>query len=75
MTIAKAIKMLENEYEKARENSYVNNPLAYSLYKVWKIADSEPVPNVTPNTKRALAAIGKASHSEIDFDYEAEDGR
>ena len=39
MTIEKAIERLREEYEKARENPYVNDPVAYALYHVWKEAD------------------------------------
>ena len=40
MTLEKAIKMLEEEYEKAKKLEWVHNPLAYALYKVWKRADA-----------------------------------
>ena len=33
------IKMLKAEYEKAKLLKWVNNPLAYALYQVWKLAD------------------------------------
>ena len=39
MTLAKAILMLEKEYERAKGLSFVRNPLAYALYRVWKKAD------------------------------------
>lgn len=42
MTLKKAIKLLEAEYEKAKANNYVRNPIAYALYQVWRIADNEP---------------------------------
>ena len=42
MTIEKAIKMVEKAYEEAKGLDYVRNPLAFALYKVWKIADSQP---------------------------------
>lgn len=41
MDIEKAIKMLKAEYEKAKNLSFVWNPLAYALYKVWKVADKQ----------------------------------
>ena len=41
MDIEKAIKMLKAEYEKAKNLSFVRNPLAYALYKVWKVADKQ----------------------------------
>lgn len=42
MTIQKALKMVEKEYERAKGIAYIRNPLAWSLYQVWKIADAEP---------------------------------
>lgn len=41
MTLEKAIKMLKDEYERAKTKSWVRNPLAYALYQVWKVADRE----------------------------------
>lgn len=41
MTLAKAIKRLKEEYERAKKLEYVNNPLAFALYYVWKEADNE----------------------------------
>ena len=39
MRLATAIKLVETEYEKAKKFKFVHNPLAYALYKVWKMAD------------------------------------
>lgn len=39
MTLDRAIKLLEAEYEKAKKLEWVHNPIAYALYKVWKLAD------------------------------------
>lgn len=39
MTIEQAINLLKSEYEKAKGLSFVKNPIAYALYKVWKMAD------------------------------------
>lgn len=41
MTLQKVLKLVEEEYSKAKENPYVKNPLAYALYQVWKKADRE----------------------------------
>lgn len=41
MTLQRAIKMLENEYERAKKLGFVRKPLAYALYRVWKVADRE----------------------------------
>lgn len=43
MTLVKAINLLKTEYERACKLDYVHNPLAYALYKVWKIADQDGV--------------------------------
>ncbi len=39
MTLEEAIEMLKTEYEKAMNQEYINKPLAYALYQVWKKAD------------------------------------
>lgn len=39
MSLEKAIKLLEKEYERAKKMEFVHNPLAYALYQVWKMAD------------------------------------
>lgn len=39
MKIDKAKRLLEYEYEKAKKLEWVHNPVAYALYKVWKMAD------------------------------------
>lgn len=41
MTLAKAIKLLEAEYDRAQKLKFIHNPLAYALYQVWKKADAE----------------------------------
>lgn len=42
MTLEKATKVLEEQYEKANALEWVQNPLAYALFHVWKMADAEP---------------------------------
>lgn len=39
MTLEKAVKLLEAKYERAKKMEYVQNPLAWALYQVWKKAD------------------------------------
>ena len=39
MTLEKAIKLLEAEYERAKKLEYIHNPLAWALYQVWKKVD------------------------------------
>lgn len=41
MTLAKAITLLIDEYERAQSLEFVRNPMAYALYQVWKRADCE----------------------------------
>lgn len=33
--------MLEAEYERAKQLRFVRNPIAWALYRVWKVADRE----------------------------------
>lgn len=35
----KAIKVLKEQYEKAKKIGWVRNPIAYALYQTWKIFD------------------------------------
>ena len=41
ITLAQAIRLVAEEYEKAQKLDHIRNPIAYALYMVWKIADSE----------------------------------
>lgn len=41
MTLEKAIKLLEEQYERAKKLEYVENPLAWALYQVWRTVDKE----------------------------------
>ena len=41
MTLEKAIRLLEKEYEKVKCLEWVHNPIAYALYRVWKMADED----------------------------------
>ena len=41
MTLQKAVKLLEKEYEKAKNAPFVHDPVAYALYQVWRMADKE----------------------------------
>lgn len=40
MTLEKVVKLLEAKYEQAQKIEYVQNPLAWALYQVWKEVDS-----------------------------------
>ena len=37
----KWIKLLQQEYERAKKLHFVHNPIAYALYHVWKAADAD----------------------------------
>ena len=41
VTLQKAIRMLDAEYERAKQLEYVRNPLAWALYRVWKAVDKD----------------------------------
>lgn len=41
MTLNRATKLLDKEYEKAKTLEYVHNPLAYALFNVWRKADTQ----------------------------------
>lgn len=34
--LEKAIRILQEEFEKTRNNSYIHNPVAWALYHAWK---------------------------------------
>ena len=39
MMIKTAIRLLEQEYERAKGLDFVHDPTAYALYQVWKMAE------------------------------------
>ena len=39
--LREAVKLLHKEYEKAKQNPIVRDPLAYALYQVWKVTDEK----------------------------------
>ena len=41
MTLEKAIKIVQETYKAAQKLDYIRNPLAFALYKAWKLADAE----------------------------------
>ena len=41
MTLEKAIKLLQKEYEEAKKEPFVQKPLAYALYHTWKKVDEK----------------------------------
>ena len=69
MTLEKAIRLVEIEYERATKIGYVRNPLAYALYKVWKMVDGEKpqkkekvLPKTDQKTMDALKKMGGKVH-------------
>ena len=40
MELEKAIELLETKYEQANKMEYVQRPLAWALFQVWKEVDS-----------------------------------
>lgn len=43
MTLEKTIELLKFEYNWAKQQEHIKNPLAYALYQVWKIANKKEV--------------------------------
>ena len=41
MTFDEVVELLKLEHEKAKKLEFVKNPLAYALYKVWKMIDKK----------------------------------
>lgn len=41
MRLETAIKLLTEEYEKAKKLEHIHNPIAYALYQVWREADAK----------------------------------
>ena len=50
MSIEDAIQLLRDKYEDNKDKKWVQNPVAYTLYEVWKIADSTVV--YSPSKKK-----------------------
>ena len=41
LTIEQAIQLIRDKYEENKEHKWVRDPVAYTLYEVWKIVDSK----------------------------------
>lgn len=39
--LREAVNLLHKEYEKAKQNPIVHDPLAYALYHTWKTVDGD----------------------------------
>lgn len=49
MSIEDAIELIRSKYEDNKEKRWIRDPVAYTLYEVWKITDSKVVyPPVEP---------------------------
>ena len=47
MNLEKIAKMIDEYYDKARNTSYIQKPLAWALYQVWKYVDEHEQPTGT----------------------------
>ena len=45
MTVQRALKLVEREYDQAKKLDWIHNPLAYALYKVWRLVEKEAEKN------------------------------
>lgn len=43
MSIEDAIELIRSKYEDNKDKKWVQNPVAYTLYEVWRITDSKVV--------------------------------
>ncbi len=41
MKIGKAIEVLMEKYNQAKDNPQINDPVAWALYRTWRIADKD----------------------------------
>ncbi|MBR4874132.1 MAG: hypothetical protein IKV50_09155 [Clostridia bacterium] len=41
MSIEEAIELIKEKYAKNKNAEYVRNPVAYTLYQVWRISDAQ----------------------------------
>ena len=64
MDIQKAIKLLEQEYERAKKSPFVQKPLAWALYQVWRRADRGLLEKIPPQpTAPTLMPMGALTYS------------
>lgn len=43
MSLEDAIELIRSKYEDNKDKKWVKNPVAYTLYEVWRISDSKTV--------------------------------
>lgn len=41
MQLIKAIEILKQKYDQAKDNPQINDPVAWTLYRTWQIADRD----------------------------------
>ena len=41
MQLIKAIEILKQKYDQAKDNPQINDPVAWALYRTWQIADRD----------------------------------
>ena len=60
MSIEQAIELIRSKYEENKEHEGIKDPVAYTLYQVWKIADSKrtDVLSVKSSTRIAVLPVG-----------------
>lgn len=55
--IEEVIELLREEYARSKELDYVRDPIAFSLYRVWKKVDEK-------NRRKKLSAKGAGERSK-----------
>ena len=56
LTIEQAIELIRDKYDDNKDKKWVHDPVAYTLYEVWKITDSkkEYVPNCGADMRKEV---------------------
>lgn len=64
LTLEKTFRMLEKEYERAKKSPFVQKPLAWALYQVWRRADRGLLEKIPPQpTAPTLMPMGALTYS------------
>ena len=56
MSIEDAIELIRSKYEDNKDKKWVQNPVAYTLYEVWRITDSKAVYRPSESSKEEAPA-------------------
>ena len=64
MTFEKAAKLLESKYEEAERTGYVQKPLAWALFQMWKEVDSAIEEGANCKHFKDKADIVEVKHGE-----------